>query len=513
VFGAAAAVAVLALVALVLLVVFWSGATLATDPSALARIEVQPLGGTLELARAYGPDGNAIPVEVRDGRVLPQEQLAPGEQVTVAVTIRRPDWLGSILGDERHERLTLTTPVAHVVRPWLTVAPGHEPVVRFDRRVETVKIGTHEEPASGTSASLGKRPPAGSVAVAVAARSWERVGAPVLVSWFPRSTEPVALVKPAQGELNPARPIRLIFSRPVDEVLGSKRPTFSPAVPGRWKQVDSHTLVFHPSGIGAAFAGDVRLKLGTPVSVDGGTTATTLRWTVPTLRELRLEQLLAMAGYLPVDWEPVGDPVPRTPQAQVAAAFTPPLGHFHWRFPDTPQELVSQWAPGEYTEIVRGAVMMFQHDHDLTVDAFAGPQVWKALIADTVAGKRRTAGYSYVYVHRDVPQKLTLWHNGKVVLTSPGNTGVPQAPTALGTFPVFEHIPVGTMSGTNPDGTHYNDPGIKWISYFHNGEALHAFPRASFGTPQSLGCVELPLDVAKKVWPYTPIGTLVTIEH
>jgi lipoprotein-anchoring transpeptidase ErfK/SrfK len=77
---------------------------------------------------------------------------------------------------------------------------------------------------------------------------------------------------------------------------------------------------------------------------------------------------------------------------------------------------------------------------------------------------------------------------------------------------VFEHIPVGRMSGRNPDGSHYDDPGIRWISYFHGGEALHAFNRASFGTPQSLGCVELPLASAAKVWPYTPIGTLVTIE-
>jgi lipoprotein-anchoring transpeptidase ErfK/SrfK len=157
--------------------------------------------------------------------------------------------------------------------------------------------------------------------------------------------------------------------------------------------------------------------------------------------------------------------------------------------------------------------MMFQHDHGLDVDAFVGPQVWHALLDDAVSGKRRTAGYSYVYVHRSVPQLLTLWHDGKVILTSPGNTGVPSAPTKLGTFPVFEHIPVGTMSGTNPDGSHYHDPGIRWISYFNHGEALHAFPRASFGTPQSLGCVELPLASAAKVWPYTPIGTLVTIEN
>ena len=55
------------------------------------------------------------------------------------------------------------------------------------------------------------------------------------------------------------------------------------------------------------------------------------------------------------------------------------------------------------------------------------------------------------------------------------------------------------MSGTNPDGSHYNDPGIRWISYFNHGEALHAFNRSSFGTPQSLGCVELPLAAAAKV--------------
>ncbi len=68
------------------------------------------------------------------------------------------------------------------------------------------------------------------------------------------------------------------------------------------------------------------------------------------------------------------------------------------------------------------------------------------------------------------------------------------------------------MSGTNPDGSHYEDPGIKWVSYFNGGDALHNFDRSSFGTPQSLGCVELPLAASAEIWPYTPIGTLVTIE-
>jgi lipoprotein-anchoring transpeptidase ErfK/SrfK len=91
------------------------------------------------------------------------------------------------------------------------------------------------------------------------------------------------------------------------------------------------------------------------------------------------------------------------------------------------------------------------------------------------------------------------------------NTGVAAAPTATGVYPVFEHLPVTTMSGTNPDGSHYKDPGIPWVSYFNGGDALHGFIRGSYGYPQSDGCVEMPYGQAAKVYPYTPIGTLVDV--
>jgi lipoprotein-anchoring transpeptidase ErfK/SrfK len=50
-----------------------------------------------------------------------------------------------------------------------------------------------------------------------------------------------------------------------------------------------------------------------------------------------------------------------------------------------------------------------------------------------------------------------------------------------------------------------------WISYFNGGEAIHGFNRATYGFPQSVGCVEASNDDAGKIWPYTPIGTLVTV--
>ena len=67
-------------------------------------------------------------------------------------------------------------------------------------------------------------------------------------------------------------------------------------------------------------------------------------------------------------------------------------------------------------------------------------------------------------------------------------------------------------SRTNPDGTKYVDPGIPWVSYFNGGDALHGYVRGSYGFPQSDGCVEMPPANAEVVFPYTPLGTLVTVE-
>ena len=56
-----------------------------------------------------------------------------------------------------------------------------------------------------------------------------------------------------------------------------------------------------------------------------------------------------------------------------------------------------------------------------------------------------------------------------------------------------------------------SDPHIPDVSYFIGGDALHGFTRASYGSPQSLGCVEMPYSMAAQVFPYTPIGTLVDV--
>jgi len=505
-------------------IVWWSGATLVGDQLALARVEVQPLGGSLVSASAFGRGGAPIRLSVRDRRLLPTTALSPGEVVTVVVVVRRPAWLGWMLGQTRSMRLSLRAPASRLSQRWLTLAPGAPLRLRFEEPVDRLsyRSGSLQGTVSAGGSrmvSLGPQPPSGTLELASAARPWERLGNPVRVTWFPASRLPVVLVNPPAGNpISPRAPLRLTFSQPLKSVLRASQLRFASPVAGSWRATDSHTLLFSPAGFGFPLAASLRLELPRRLSVSsGGSTPTPSRsivWTIAGARFLRLQQLLAGAGYLPLIWQPAtGPPVERQPLAEITAAISPPAGHFRWRYPNTPPELQRLWRAGQPNQITHGAVMMFEHDHGFAVDGVAGAQVWRGLLTDAISGKKRTDGYSYVYVHRNLPQLLTLWHNGQTVLTSPGNTGVPAAPTKLGSFPVFEHIPVGTMSGTNPDGSHYHDPGIRWISYFNGGDALHSFTRASFGTPQSLGCVELPLATAARVWPYTPIGTLVTIEN
>jgi L,D-transpeptidase-like protein len=515
---AAVAAAVVAVAVLTL-----SGVTLAGDPTALARVSVQPLGGTIERVQAFGPSGRRLALAVHDGRLTPLERLTPGEQVSVDVVVRRPGWIAWALGARRSEHLTLRAPVAQVREPWMTVTSGAAVRVSFDQPVSAVAYGSpghlieHALGAPARSISLGARGATGSIAIAVAPRSWEKTGPPALVSWFPPSRVPVMVSVPAaQTRIAPATPIALTFSEPVSEVLGSRRPRTTPSTPGAWRETSSHTLVFTPAGLGAALDSPLRVELPRAVAVttsgDALHSTRQIEWTVPPGSTLRLQQLLAEAGYLPVDWQPAGGTVARTASAEAQAAVEPPTGSFSWRYPNTPHQLQAMWSPGQWSVIVKGAVMKFENENGLTVDGVAGPTVWHRLLGDAIAGKRLTSGYSYVYVHREVPETATLWHDGSTIISSPANTGISGAETELGTFPVFEHLPETTMSGTNPDGSHYEDPGIKWVSYFNGGDALHNFDRSSFGSPQSLGCVELPLAASAEIWPYTPIGTLVTVE-
>jgi lipoprotein-anchoring transpeptidase ErfK/SrfK len=156
--------------------------------------------------------------------------------------------------------------------------------------------------------------------------------------------------------------------------------------------------------------------------------------------------------------------------------------------------------------------MKFQLTANLTTTGAINTPTWRALIAAAKKAQYDPTSYNFVYVGVNLPEKLQLFVGGKKIYTTPVNTGAGDAPTASGTYPVYERFTTTTMSGVEPDGTPYHDTGIPWVSYFHGGDALHGFLRSQYGYPQSLGCVEMPFANAKIVFRYTPIGTLVTVQ-
>ena len=203
---------------------------------------------------------------------------------------------------------------------------------------------------------------------------------------------------------------------------------------------------------------------------------------------LQLQEDLAQLGYLPVGWN--------------GQAFTFPVARM-------PASLRSLFRPGVYTVLLRGAELSYEATRGLPASLGAS-LLLAALQQDVRAGRLAPQAYTWVYVDETVPERLTVWSAKGVLASVPANTGVAGAPTPLGTFPVYLRLPYQVMRGRDLGGSAYTDP-VYYISYFHGGDAVHGFSRASYGFPQSLGCVEVPPWDAAAIYSEIQIGTLVTV--
>src|SRR5262249_4383994 len=131
-----AAVVVVAAALLGVGIVWWSGATLSADRTALARIELQPLAGSVRSITAFGPDGTRIPIASSHDRLTPTELVASNAEVRVVVVVRRPRWLGWLAGRSHRETLRIRTPSAKVADRWPTLTRAAALDVRFGSRVD-----------------------------------------------------------------------------------------------------------------------------------------------------------------------------------------------------------------------------------------------------------------------------------------------------------------------------------------------------------------------------------------
>jgi hypothetical protein len=336
----------------------------------------------------------------------------------------------------------------------------------------------------------------------------------------------IVSVTPSGGAkgANGAAPIVVKFSAALSP--STPLPTLSPSVKGSWS-VSGDTATFTPS-TGYLPGTTVRVSVPggahgmLPASTSGSALKSTsvTSFTTGSYSTLRLQQLLAQLGYLPLTWTP-SDPSTGTVAAsdangQLSAAYDPPAGSFTFDS-GYPSQLTSQWSVGTDNVLVDGAVRAFENNQGLTMDGDAGPQVWGALLTAVAKNQANPNGYSYALATQgESNESLQVWHDGKRVIDTPANTGIPASPTVDGTYPVYLKYTVTQMKGLNPDGTKYDDT-VYWASYFNVGDAVHAFPRPYYGGYQSLGCVELPYNgsgpgVAESAYDALTYGSLVTVQ-
>jgi lipoprotein-anchoring transpeptidase ErfK/SrfK len=325
------------------------------------------------------------------------------------------------------------------------------------------------------------------------------------------AAKPLALrlvsISPQGGAtaVNGAADVTVTYNQPLPAT--ASLPSLQPAIAGSWQRV-GHTAVFTPaSGYPPSTKVTVTVADASE-QTDGSATST---FTTGKYSTLRLQEILAQLGYLPLTWTPdAGATAPGDSlQAQQAAAYAPPAGTFTWK-PGYPGSLHELWEQGSANTVDTGAITAFEGDHELTTTETMSPAVWAALLKAAAANDMNTYGYSYAIADQHLPETLTIWHDGQKRLTTPANTGISVSPTEVGTFPVYEKLQFQIMSGTNPDGSHYADP-VSWVSYFNGGDAVHYFPRGSYGWNQSLGCVELPTYTARQAYDLLPYGSLVTV--
>jgi lipoprotein-anchoring transpeptidase ErfK/SrfK len=298
----------------------------------------------------------------------------------------------------------------------------------------------------------------------------------------------------------------------------SPRPTFEPAVAGTWAIRGDAEIFVPASTLDPCATYTLTIPAAsTAVSHSPLGAARKVKVTVACPSVRGLQQILARLAYLPY----ASHSSKRARVLKDAAAGT--KAHLARRVaaidafdpaPETPRSRIGDAPPLEYgqlDETTKGALMVFQSNHGLEPTGEPDKATWTALLKAAEQHKRDPSPYTFVTVSESIPETLEVHKGSHVVLSIPTNTGVAGAETAQGIFPIFSRFTSTTMTGTNPDGSKYSDPGVPWVNYFNGGDAVHGFPRGSYGTPQSNGCVELPIETAHTVFDMLQIGDIVEV--
>jgi len=291
----------------------------------------------------------------------------------------------------------------------------------------------------------------------------------------------------------------------------SPPPTITPHVAGSWSYWGDNETFKPASSFAPCGSYTLSVPAGTYASGEQPLhAARTLPFTVACPSVKALQEALARLNYLPYKlqgFSGVNLNVPLTTGLAAERAYALPQGWLKRAYRDVPT-----LHAGTMDATTTGAYEVWEQDHDIPLGTAPDQHVWHMLLREEALNVRNPRPYTWVTVTENTdPELLKVHENHRVVITSPTNTGIPGRTTATGDYAIYVRYTSTTMSGTNPDGSHYDDPGVPWVNYFNGGDAVHGFPRASYGTPQSLGCVELPIPTAERVYYKLMVGDMVDV--
>lgn len=109
-------------------------------------------------------------------------------------------------------------------------------------------------------------------------------------------------------------------------------------------------------------------------------------------------------------------------------------------------------------------------------------------------------------------QRAVLYENNEVVNSWAVSTGLPGTLTPTGNFKVFAHTRIQDMGCY--EGAPYCTEDVPWITWFAPNIGFHGtYWHNNFGQRMSHGCVNLPIDLAKYVYDWSPQGLEVSVHY
>ncbi len=131
-----------------------------------------------------------------------------------------------------------------------------------------------------------------------------------------------------------------------------------------------------------------------------------------------------------------------------------------------------------------------------------------------IAQNTKTNTIKRILVDRS-DQMLYAYEGDSLYMQHSVSTGLELTPTPRGTFYIYRKTPSRYMQGPLPNisDQYYDLPGVPWNLYFTEGGAVvhGAYWHTNFGQPWSHGCVNLPPEIAEKVYRWAELGTAITV--